>query len=52
MIEPNTKGTSGFDRDFLEWSIPEEVLAFLLRGRSTGRNLIGATDDFDVKGLL
>ena len=52
MIEQHAKETCGFDRDILEWSIPEEVLAFLLKGRSTGRNLIGATDDFDVKGLL
>ena len=52
MIEQHAKETCGFDRDILEWNVPEEVLAFLLKGRSTGRNLIGATDDFDVKGLL
>ena len=52
MIEQRTKGMSGFDRDILEWIVPEEVLAFLLKGRTTGRNHIGATDDFDVKGLL
>ena len=52
MIEQRTKGMSGFDRDILEWSIPEEVLAVLLKDSSTGRNLIWATDDFDVKGLL
>ena len=39
-------------RDILEWNVPEEVLAVLLKDRSTGRNLIWATDDFDVKGLL
>jgi len=50
MIEPNTKGTSGFDRDILEWSIPEEVLAVLLKDRSTGRNLIWATDDYAERG--
>ena len=47
------KTTDGvLTRDILEWNVPEEVLAVLLKGRSTGRNLIGATDDFDVKGLL
>ena len=45
MIEQRTKGMSGFDRDILEWSIPEEVLAVLLKDRSTGRNLIWATDE-------
>lgn len=35
MIEPNTKGTSGFDRDILEWNIPEEVLAVLLKDQSS-----------------
>ena len=25
--------------DVLEWSIPEEVLSVLLKGRSTGRNI-------------
>ncbi len=50
MIEPNTKGTSGFDRDILEWNIPEEVLAVLLKDRSTGRNLIWATDDYAERG--
>ena len=50
MIEQNTKGTSGFDRDILEWNIPEEVLAVLLKDRSTGRNLIWATDDYAERG--
>jgi len=34
---------SALKRDILEWSIPEEVLAVLLKDRSTGRNLIWAT---------
>ena len=50
MIEQRTKGMSGFDRDILEWSIPEEVLAVLLKDRSTGRNLIWATGDYAVRG--
>ena len=45
MIEQHAKETCGFDRDILEWSIPEEVLAVLLKDRSTGRNLIWATDE-------
>lgn len=32
--------------DILEWHVPEEVLAVLLNDRSTGRNLILATDDY------
>ena len=44
MIEQQAKETCGFDRDILEWSVPEEVLAVLLKDRSTGRNLIWATD--------
>ena len=50
MIEQRTKGISGFDRDILEWSIPEEVLAVLLKDRSTGCNLIWATDDYAARG--
>ena len=50
MIEQRTKGISGFDRDILEWSIPEEVLAVLLKDRSTGRNLIWATNDYAARG--
>ena len=37
-------------RDILEWNVPEEVLAVLLKDRSTDRNLIWATDDFAVRG--
>ena len=44
MIVPKSIGTGGFDRDILERNIPEEVLAVLLKDRSTGRNLIWATD--------
>ena len=44
MIAPKSKGTGGFDRDILERNIPEEVLAVLMKDRSTGRNLIWATD--------
>ena len=51
-MQSNARKQGGFDRDILEWNVPEEVLAFLLKGRSTGRNLIWAMGDFDVKGLL
>ena len=37
-------------RDILEWYVPEEVLAVLLKDRSTGRNLIWATDDYAARG--
>ena len=37
-------------RDILEWHVPEEVLAVLLKDRSTGKNLIWATDDYAVRG--
>jgi hypothetical protein len=32
--------------DILEWHVPEEVLAVLRKDRTTGRNLIWATDDY------
>jgi len=38
------------ERDILEWNIPEEVLAVLLKDRTTGRNLIWATDDYAGRG--
>ena len=41
---------SVFTRDILEWHVPEEVLAVLLKDRSTGRNLIWATDDYTARG--
>ena len=37
-------------RDILEWHVPEEVLVVLLKDRSTGRNLIWATDDYTARG--
>jgi len=36
-------------RDILEWHVPEELLAVLLKDRSTGRNLIWATDDYTAR---
>ena len=30
---------SALARDILEWHVPEEVLAVLLKDRSTGRNI-------------
>ena len=50
MTQSDAKKTSGFDRDILEWNIPEEVLAVLLKDRSTGQNLIWATDDYAERG--
>ena len=50
MVTQFTNDASGFDRDMLEWNIPEEVLAVLLKDRSTGRNLIWATDDYAERG--
>ncbi len=45
------KSTSNvLTRDILEWHVPEEVLAVLLKDRSTGRNLIWATDDYTARG--
>ena len=41
---------SMLERDILEWDIPEEVLAVLLKDRTTGRNLIWATDDYAERG--
>ena len=41
---------SALARDILEWNVPEEVLAVLLKDRSTGRNLIWATDDYTARG--
>jgi hypothetical protein len=47
----NDKSTnSALARDILEWCVPEEVLAVLLKDRSTGRNLIWATDDYAARG--
>ena len=41
---------SALKRDILEWNVPEEVLAVLLKDRSTGRNLIWVTDDHAARG--
>ena len=41
---------SQLERDILEWNIPEEVLAVLLKDRTTGHNLIWATDDYVERG--
>ena len=37
---------ANFKRDILEWDIPEEVLAVLLKNRTTGRNLFWAIDAY------
>jgi len=39
-----------FDRDVREWIIPEEVMAILLKDRTTGKNIIWATDDYIGRG--
>ena len=49
-MKPDAITSSGFDRDILEWNIPEEVLVVLLKDRSTGLNLIWATDDYAERG--
>ena len=50
MMQSNARKQGGFDLDILEWNVPEEVLAVLLKDRSTGRNLIWATDDYAARG--
>ena len=37
-------------RDILERHVSEEMLAVLLKDRSTGHNLIWATDDYTARG--
>ena len=49
-MNAETKSLSKLERDILEWNIPAEVLAVLLKDRSTGRNLIWATDDYAARG--
>ena len=49
-MQSDAKDIGGFDRDILEWNVPEEVLVVLLKDRSTGRNLIWATDDYAARG--
>jgi hypothetical protein len=44
LMQSDAKDIGDLDRDILEWNVPEEVLAVLLKDRSTGRNLIWATD--------
>ena len=44
------KTTDGvLTRDIMEWHVPEEVLAVLLKDHSAGRNLIWAMDDYARK---
>ena len=43
-------GIAMLSSDILEWDIPEEVLAVLLKDRTTGQNLIWATDDYAGRG--
>ncbi|MBQ3342919.1 MAG: hypothetical protein IJG84_13540 [Kiritimatiellae bacterium] len=45
-MQSEAKDIGDLDRDILEWNVPEEVLAVLLKDRSTGRNLIWATDGY------
>ena len=49
-MKAETRDCSQLERDILEWDIPEEVLAVLLKDRTTGRNLIWATDDYVERG--
>ena len=42
--------TCALARDILEWHVPEEILAVLLKDHSTGRNIIWATDDYAAYG--
>ena len=45
----NAMSKNRIQSDILEWHVPEEVLAVLLKDRSTGRNLIWAMDDYARK---
>ena len=38
LMQSDAKDIDDLDRDILEQSVPEEVLAVLLKDRSTGRN--------------
>lgn len=49
-MKTEIRDISMLERDILEWDIPEEVLAVLLKDRTTGRNLIWATDDYADRG--
>ena len=39
-----------YERDLREWNIPEVVLCVLLKDRTTGKNIIWATDDYVSRG--
>ena len=41
---------SSYERDLREWNIPEEVLAVLLKDRTTGKNILWCTDDYASRG--
>ncbi|MBR4615434.1 MAG: hypothetical protein IKO55_07500, partial [Kiritimatiellae bacterium] len=45
IVSASRSTDSALARDILEWNVPEEVLAVLLKDRSTGRNRICATDE-------
>ena len=45
IVSASRSTDSALARDILEWHVSEEVLAVLLKDRSTGRNLIWATDE-------
>ena len=49
-MKAETRDCSQLERDILEWDIPEEALAVLLKDRTTGHNLIWATDDYVERG--
>ena len=49
-MNAETTDCSQLERDILEWNVPEEVLAVLLKDRTTGHNLIWATDDYAERG--
>lgn len=51
-MNAETKSLSKLERDILEWNVPEEVFAVLLKDRSTGRNLIWVTDDYAARGKV
>lgn len=45
-----TSSLSLYERDLREWNIPEDVLRILLKDRTTGKNIIWATDDYASRG--
>ena len=49
-MQSNARKQGGFELEILEWNVPEEVLAVLLKDRSTGRNLIWATNGYAARG--